>query len=124
MRSTLIFDLAAACLTGLLLTLFSSCAFAQSAPSTQKPSVFRVKYLADSTVYVDAGRNADLQEGMKLSVIEPPPDNVLSDGVRFRGYPHVAELNITSVADSSAVCDVIYFLRRTEDRPVRVSLAQ
>jgi hypothetical protein len=107
MRSALSFGLVAACWTGLLLAFFSSSAFAQSIPTTQKPSVFRVKYLADSTVYVDAGRNADIQEGMKLSVIAPPPDNVLSNGVRFRGYPHIAELNVVSVADSSAVCEVI-----------------
>jgi len=66
-----------------------------------------VKYVADNSVYVDAGRNAGIQEGMKLSVVEPPPDNAAADGVRFRGYPHVAELNVISVADSSAVCDVI-----------------
>src|SRR6202043_3357219 len=35
------------------------------------------------------------------------PDGVAADGVRFRGYPHIAELNVVSVADSSAVCDVI-----------------
>ena len=58
-------------------------------------------------VLAHSHRNADLQEGMKLSVIEPPPDNLATDGVRFRGYPHVAELNVISVADSSAVCDVI-----------------
>ena len=39
----------------------------------KKPSVFRVKYASDSTLYIDAGRNADLQEGMKLSVVNPPP---------------------------------------------------
>ncbi len=82
-------------------------AFAQKSFSSAKPSVFHVKYVADDAVYLDAGRNADLQEGMKLSVIQPPPDGVLSDGVRFRGYAHVAELNVISVADSSAVCDVI-----------------
>jgi hypothetical protein len=56
---------------------------------------------------LDVGRNADLREGMKLSVVELPPDGVASDGVRYRGYPHVAELSIVSVADSSSVCDVI-----------------
>jgi hypothetical protein len=74
---------------------------------TPKPSVFSVKYVSDTTLYIDAGRNADLQEGMKLSVIEAPPDGNITDGIRFRGYPHVAELNVVSVADSSAVCDVI-----------------
>lgn len=73
----------------------------------QKPSVFHVKYVSDGSIYIDAGRNADLQEGMKLSVIDPPPDGMVNDGIRFRGYPHVAELNLVSLADSSAVCDVI-----------------
>ena len=106
MRLSFIFDLAWVSLAGLLLTSFSSSLFAQTAAPSEKPAVFRVKYIADASVYVDAGRNAGLQEGMKLSVIEPPPDNAITDGVRFRGYPHVAELNIVSVADSSSVCDV------------------
>jgi hypothetical protein len=72
-----------------------------------KPSVFRVKYVSEGSVYIDAGRNADLQEGMKLSVIDPPPDGMINDGIRFRGYPHIAELNLVSLADTSAVCDVI-----------------
>jgi len=72
-----------------------------------KAAVFRVKYISDKTVYLDAGRNADIQEGMKLSVVNTPPDGVINDGIRYRGYPHVAELNVVSVADTSAVCDVI-----------------
>jgi hypothetical protein len=91
----------------LALTFLAGRMGAQSAPPSGKPAVFRIKYLSDNSVYIDAGRNADLAEGMKLSVITPPPDGVAVDGVRFRGYPHVAELNIVSVADSSAVCDVI-----------------
>jgi hypothetical protein len=95
-----------ACLT---LTLFAVRASAQypSEASSSKPAVFRIKYLSQNSVYIEAGRNADLAEGMKLSVIAPTPDGVASDGVRFRGYPHIAELNVVSVADSSAVCDVI-----------------
>jgi hypothetical protein len=73
----------------------------------QKASVFRVKYVSDDSVYVDAGRNANLQEGMKLSLINPPPDGAVSEGVRFRGYEHVAELKVTSVADSSSVCEIV-----------------
>jgi hypothetical protein len=80
-----------------------------SAPSTaaQKPSVFKVTYVSEGTLYIDAGRNADIQEGMKLTVVNLPPDGVISDGLRYRGYPHVAELNVVSVADTSAVCEVI-----------------
>lgn len=106
MRPTFVFDLAWISFASLLLTSFSGGLLAQTTVPGEKPSVFRVKYIADTSVYVDAGRNAGLQEGMKLSVIEPPPDNAVVDGVRFRGYPHVAELNVVSVADASSVCDV------------------
>ena len=74
--------------------------------SSKKPSVFRVKYVGDGSVYIDAGRNADLQEGMKLSVVEPPPDGLIVEGMQYRGYAHVAELVVSSVSDSSAVCDI------------------
>jgi hypothetical protein len=102
-----------------ILLLLSACLFSAAFPAVlqaqsanesmqhQKPAVFHVKYVAEGSLYIDAGRNADLQEGMKLSVIDPPPDGMVNDGVRFRGYPHVAELNLVSLADSSAVCDVI-----------------
>jgi hypothetical protein len=86
-------------------------AASQAVPATnvpaQKPSVFRIKYVSEGTLYIDAGRNADIQEGMKLSVVEVPPDGVVNEGLQYRGYPHVAELNVVSVADTSAVCDVI-----------------
>jgi hypothetical protein len=75
--------------------------------ASKKTAVFRVKYVGDSTVYIEAGRNADLQEGMKLSVVEAPPDGVIAEGIQYRGYDHVAELVISSVSDSSAVCDVV-----------------
>jgi len=95
-----------ACLP-LMLALVAARTNAQSSSPSEKPAVFRIKYLSENSVYIDAGRNADLAEGMKLSVVAPPPDDVVADGVRFRGYPHIAELNIVSIADSSAVCDVI-----------------
>ena len=77
------------------------------ADQSSKPSVFRVKYVADGSLYIDAGRNANLQEAMKLSLVNPPPDGVVSDAVRFRGYEHIAELKVVSVADSSAVCEIV-----------------
>lgn len=80
---------------------------AQTGPPGEKPAVFHVKYVSGETVYIDAGHNASIQEGMKLSVIEAPPDGAATDGVRFRGYPHVAELRVISVADSSSVCDIV-----------------
>ena len=74
---------------------------------SKKPSVFRVKYVSDRTVYIEAGRNADLQEGMKLSVVEAPPDGAIGEGIQYRGYEHVAEIVVSSVSDSFAVCDVV-----------------
>src|ERR1700675_2268797 len=71
-----------ACLT-LMLALLAARSSAQSPSPAAKAAVFRIKYVSDNSVYVDAGRNADLAEGMKLSVIAPPPDGVAADGVRF-----------------------------------------
>src|SRR5882724_5380657 len=76
-------------------------------PDSKKPTVFRVKYVGDKTVYLEAGRNADLQDGMKLSVVEAPPDGVIAEGIQYRGYEHVAEVVVSSVSDSSALCDVV-----------------
>ena len=73
----------------------------------KKRSLFRVKYASDGSLYLDAGRNDDLKEGMKLSLINPPPDGAVSEGAQFRGYEHVAELTVTSVADSSSVCEIL-----------------
>ena len=110
MRTLAEFELARAFWICLLATLFPALCAAQS-PATDakapKPSVFHVKYISEGTLYIDAGRNADLQEGMKLSVINPPPDGAISEGVRFRDYPRIAELNVVSVSDSSAICDVV-----------------
>ena len=73
----------------------------------KKPTVFKVKYVSDKTVYLEAGRNANLSEGMTLSVVEAPPDGVIAEGIQYRGYEHVAELVVSSVSDSSAACDVL-----------------
>ncbi len=107
MRTTSPLARALAHLACLFTVIFPSALLAQTESAAQKPTVFHVKYISDNSVYIDAGRNADIQEGMKLSVVEPPPDGLTSDGLRFRGYPHVAELNVVSVADSSSVCDII-----------------
>ena len=74
---------------------------------SKKPTVFKVKYVSDDTVYLEAGLDADLQEGMKLSVVEAPPDGVIAEGIQYRGYAHVAEIVVSSISDSSAVCEVV-----------------
>jgi len=89
------------------LGLTAKSASAHSALPAAKPAVFHVTYVSEGTIYIDAGRNADLQEGMTLSVVEAPADGAASEGVRFRGDAHVAEVRITSTADSSALCEVL-----------------
>jgi hypothetical protein len=110
MRDTALFEILLVLLVGLFSAPFPALLRAQSSSESnqsQKPSVFHVKYISEGSVYIDAGKNADLQEGMKLSIIDPPPDGMVNDGIRFRGYPHIAELNLVALADSSAVCDVV-----------------
>jgi hypothetical protein len=87
-----------------LLGFFAVVARAQS---EEKPAVFRIKYMTGDSVYLAAGRNAGIEEGMKLSVVKPPPDGAIDNGVRFRGQEHVAELQVISVADSSSVCEIL-----------------
>lgn len=77
------------------------------ARTEDKPTVFRIKYLTEDSVYVAAGRNAGLEEGMKLSVVKPPADGGIDNGIRFRGESHVAELVVVSVADTSSVCTIV-----------------
>lgn len=77
------------------------------AQSQEKPVVFRIKYVTGDSVYLAAGHNAEIEEGMKLSVVEGPAGGALDNGVRFRGEPHIAELQVISVADASAVCEIL-----------------
>ena len=107
MRPTFALTLLVFSFIGLYFGPSAPIAFAQEGSTDRKPTVFHIKYIADHSVYVDAGRNADIREGMKLSVIAPPPDNAATDGLRFRGYPRIAELSVVSVAESSSVCDII-----------------
>jgi hypothetical protein len=73
----------------------------------EKASVFPVKYISNDSIYLGAGRNAGIQEGMKISVVSATADTTANNGVRFRGEAHVAELRVISVADTSAVCEIV-----------------
>lgn len=69
---------------------------AELAPALKVRTEFKVKYVAQDAVYLLGGKNDGLAEGMKLSI-------------RRRGegdLPVIAELEVVSVAASSAVCDV------------------
>src|SRR3954467_13730128 len=73
-------------------------ALAQQAPEMR--TMFRVKYVADGVVYVDAGNNVGLAEGMKLVI-----KRQINNG-EVKANINIAELKVASVAETSAVCDV------------------
>jgi hypothetical protein len=66
---------------------------------------FKIKYVAEGVAYLDGGRSAGLTEGMKLVVRDTPTGSVASaaDGNEDN---IVAELEVMSVADASAVTDI------------------
>ena len=69
---------------------------------------FRIKYVGEGVVYLDGGRSAGLAEKMKLTVRRTLA-GVLPSGVAVMpaGEPDaVAELEVYSVAENSAVCEV------------------
>jgi len=68
-------------------------------------TAFRIKYVASGSAYLGGGRSAGLSEGMKLVVRETHTNSAVAaaDG---NDDPIVAELEVTSVAETSAVTDV------------------
>src|SRR5580704_13465843 len=75
----------------------------------QKPphDLFRVKYISEGTVYLDAGRNAGLKEGLSLYVVHPASTGDATEAIRFRAEDSLAELKVLSVADLSSVCEIV-----------------
>lgn len=65
-------------------------------------TVFTIKYVAQDTVYINAGRTSGLASGMKLEV-----KRVEDDSQTAATSPTVGELEVISVADASAICNVL-----------------
>jgi len=82
-----------------------SAALALRATHPDFRTTFKIKYVASGVAYLDGGRSAGLTEGMKLVVRDTPTGSVASaaDG---NDDNIVAELEVMSVADASAVTDV------------------
>jgi len=82
----------------------SAATWAQSGPL----NLFRVKYISEGTVYLDAGRNAGLKEGMNLYAVRPSSPGDTTEAIRFRTEDALAELRVLSIADLSSVCEVLH----------------
>jgi hypothetical protein len=73
------------------------------APATDGKTAFKIKFLAEDMVYIDAGRAAGLKPGMKLEVKRAEdPAQAATPGPKT-----ISELEVASVAESSAVCNIV-----------------
>jgi hypothetical protein len=83
-------------------------------PDPSLRTVFKVKYVAEGVAYLDGGRSVGLKEGVKLEVQEtdlPAHEGAAVDPADPRV---VAELEVTAVAETSAVTDI-----HSPKRPVK-----
>ena len=70
-------------------------------------NIFHVKYVSEGAVYLDAGSNGGLGEGMILHLVHADPNGGTTDAVRFQGQEPIADVRIFSVADSSSAAEII-----------------
>lgn len=102
----------------LLVCLIALCASDSDGQVTDRgvQTTFRVRYVTLGAVYVEGGRSAGLSEGMKL-VIRQNPGVTSSSSSASPGDepppepPLIAELKVVSVAETSAVCELVSHTR-------------
>ena len=78
-------------------------------------TVFRVKYVAEGVAYLEGGRAQGLAEGMKLEVEDSSLPAKQGDSADAADPRVVAELEVSAVAETSAVTDI-----HAPKRPVKV----
>ena len=77
-------------------------------------TTFRIRYVTVGAVYVEGGRHAGLSEGMKLVIKQAPSVTASSSSALSDEpveVPLIAELKVISVAETSAVCQVVSHTR-------------
>ena len=77
-------------------------------------TVFRVKYVAEGVAYLEGGRAQGLAEGMKLEVKDSDLPARQGDSASAEDPKVVAELEVSGVAETSAVTDI-----HSPKRPVK-----
>lgn len=90
------------------LLLVCATALAQEAPTAANPAIrtaFRVRYVAEDAVYIDGGRSAGLAEGMTLVIRQKA--GTQAAGSDNSDAALAAELRVVSLAETSAVCQVV-----------------
>jgi hypothetical protein len=95
-------------LLGVVVCTTRAAQYAQTQPGPAPArNIFQVKYISEGTVYLDAGHNAGLEEGMLLHLVHADPNGGTTEAVRFQGREPVADVRIFSVADSSSAAEII-----------------
>ena len=93
---------------GVLILLGTSAALlAGQTPNSGMRTEFHVKYVAAGVVYLDSGKNAGLEEGMKLQVKRTQTPKGSAQKPARPTLAVVAEVRVLSVALVSAVCEVV-----------------
>jgi hypothetical protein len=78
-----------------------------AAASAPAKNFFHIKYVSEGAIYLDAGHNEGLEEGMLLHICHSDPNGGTTDSVRFQGKEPIANVRIFSVADTSAAAEII-----------------
>ena len=69
-------------------------------------TVFKVKYVAEGVAYLDGGRSAGLTEGMKLEIKDTDLPTQQGSTADPNDPRVIAELEVTALAETSAVTDI------------------
>jgi len=85
----------------------SALAAAPATTASSAKNFFHVKYISEGAIYLDAGHNEGLKEGMLLHICRPDLKGGTTDAVRFQGQEPIANVRIFSVADTSAAAEII-----------------
>ncbi|HEX3376706.1 MAG TPA: hypothetical protein VHS29_07585, partial [Candidatus Acidoferrales bacterium] len=85
----------------------SAQATASSPTTAPAKTIFRVKYISEGAIYLDAGRNEGLDEGMLLHLVHADPSGGTTEAVRFQGGQPIADVRVFSVADTSSAAEII-----------------
>ena len=102
--------------TALLGLLLAATAFARQPPTHR---VFRVKYIAEGVVYLDGGRNVGLRERQLLKVSPAGTEEGASRGEQLAAE-EIATIRVLSLADASAVCEVLSSIRALQPGDVAI----
>jgi hypothetical protein len=78
-------------------------------------TVFKVKYVAEGVAYLEGGRAQGLKEGMKLEIEDSNLPAKQGDSANSADPRVIAELEVSGVAETSAVSDI-----HNPKRPVKV----